>query len=36
MNRAAIIEQVKQTQESLAKLLALLEASEGDKFAAQL
>jgi hypothetical protein len=36
MNRAAVIEQLKQTQEMLAKLLALLETSEGDKFAAHL
>src|SRR4029450_110085 len=36
MNRAAVIEQLKQTQETLAKLLALLEAGEGDKFAARL
>jgi prephenate dehydrogenase len=34
MNRAAVIEQLKQTQEMLAKLLALLEAGEADKFAA--
>ena len=36
MNRVAVVEQLKQTQETLAKLLALLEASEGDKFAAHL
>jgi len=36
MNRAAVIEQLKQTQETLAKLLALLEAGEADKFAAHL
>jgi hypothetical protein len=36
VNRAAVIEQVKQTQETLAKLLALLEAGEADKFAAHL
>jgi len=36
MNRAAVIEQWKQTQEMLARLLALLEAGEGDKFAAHL
>jgi len=36
MNRAAVIEQLKQTQEMLARLLALLEAGEGDKFAAHL
>jgi hypothetical protein len=36
MNRAAVIEQLKQTQKMLARLLALLEAGEGDKFAAHL
>jgi hypothetical protein len=36
MNRAAVIAQLKQTQEMLAKLLALLEAGEADKFAAHL
>jgi hypothetical protein len=36
MNRAAVIEQLKQTQEMLTKLLALLEAGEADKFAAHL
>jgi hypothetical protein len=36
MNRAAMIEQLKQTQEMIAKLLALLEAGEADKFAAHL
>jgi hypothetical protein len=36
MNRAAVIEQLKQTHETLAKLLALLEAGESDKFAAHL
>jgi hypothetical protein len=36
MNRAAVIEQLKQTQEILAKLLAVLEAGEADKFAARL
>jgi hypothetical protein len=36
MNRAAVIEQLKQTQETLAKLLALLKAGEADKFAAHL
>ena len=36
MNRAAVIGQLKQTQEMLAKLLALLEAGEADKFAAHL
>ncbi|HEY5707312.1 MAG TPA: hypothetical protein VIS96_17265 [Terrimicrobiaceae bacterium] len=34
MNRAAVIEQLRQTRETLDKLLALLEASQGDKFAA--
>ena len=36
MNRAAVIEQLKQTQEMLAKVLALLESSEADKFVAHL
>jgi hypothetical protein len=36
MNRAAVIEQLKQTQEMLAQLLALLQAGETDKFAAHL
>jgi hypothetical protein len=36
MNRAAVIEQLKQTEEILARLLALLEAGEADKFAAHL
>jgi hypothetical protein len=36
MNRAAVIEQLKQTQEILAKVLALLESSEADKFVAHL
>ena len=36
VNRAAIIEQLKQTQEMLAKLLALLEAGAADKCAAHL
>jgi hypothetical protein len=36
VNRAAIIEQLKQTQEMLAKLLALLEAGVADKCAAHL
>jgi hypothetical protein len=31
MNRAAMIEQLKQTQEMIAKLLSLLEAGEADK-----
>jgi prephenate dehydrogenase len=34
MNRAAVIEQLRQAQEMLANLLALLEAGEADKFAA--
>ena len=34
--RAAVIEQLKQTQEMLAKLLALLEAGAADKCAAHL
>ena len=34
--RAAVIEQLKQTQEMLARLLALLQASEADKFVAHL
>jgi hypothetical protein len=36
MNRAAVIEQLKQTQDTLARLLALLEAGEADRFAAHL
>ena len=36
MNRAAVIEQLKQTQETLNKLLALLQSSEADKFVAHL
>ena len=36
MNRAAVIEQLKQTQDMLAKLLALLQAGKTDKFAAHL
>jgi hypothetical protein len=36
MNRAAVIEQLKQTRETLDKLLALLESSEADRFAAHL
>ena len=36
MNCAAIIEQLKQAQDMLAKLLALLQAGEADKFAAHL
>ena len=33
MNRAAVVEQLKQTQQMLAKLLALLESGEADQFA---
>jgi hypothetical protein len=36
MNRAAVIEQLKATQETLNKLLALLESSEADGFVAHL
>jgi hypothetical protein len=36
MNRGAVIEQVKATQETLNKLLALLESSEADRFVAHL
>lgn len=36
MNRAAMIEQLKQTRETLDKLLVLFEASEADKFVAHL
>jgi hypothetical protein len=36
MNRAAVIEQLKATQETISKLLALLESSEADKFVAHL
>jgi Family of unknown function (DUF6882) len=36
MNRAAVIEQLKQTHETLAKLLALLEAGQSKQFAAHL
>jgi hypothetical protein len=32
MNRGAVIEHLKATQETLSKLLALLETSETDKF----
>jgi hypothetical protein len=34
MNRAAVIEQLKATQETLSKLLALLQSSEADRFVA--
>jgi hypothetical protein len=36
MNRAAVIEQLEATQATLAKLMALLESSEADKFVAHL
>jgi hypothetical protein len=36
MDRTAVIEQIKATQETLSKLLALLESSEADKFVAHL
>ena len=36
MNRTAMIEQLKQTQEMIAKLLSLFDAGEADKFAAHL
>ena len=36
MNRAALIEQLKATQETLAKLLGFLQSSEADKFVAHL
>ena len=36
MNRAAVIEQLKATQNTIARLLALLESSEADKFVAHL
>ena len=36
VNRAAVIEQLKQTQDMLSSLLALLQAGESDKFAAHL
>lgn len=36
MNRAAVIEQLKATQETLNKLLVLLESSEAEKFVAYL
>ena len=34
MNRAAVIEQLKQTQDMLGRLLALLQDGESDKFTA--
>ena len=36
MNRAAVIEQLKATQQTLEKLLALLESGERDRFSAHL
>jgi hypothetical protein len=36
MNRAALIEQLRATQEMIGKLLVLLESSEADKFVAHL
>jgi hypothetical protein len=36
MNRAAVIEQLRATQETLSKLLALLESTQADKFVAHL
>jgi hypothetical protein len=36
MNRAAVVEQLKTTQEMLNKLLTLFESSEADKFVAHL
>jgi hypothetical protein len=36
MNRAAVIDQLRATQEILSKLLALLESSESDKFVTHL
>jgi hypothetical protein len=36
MKRGAVIDQLKATQETLAKLLALLESSEADQFVAHL
>jgi hypothetical protein len=36
MNRAAVIEQLKTTRQTLDKLLTLLESSEADKFVAHL
>jgi hypothetical protein len=36
MNRAAVIEQLRATQHTLEKLLALLEASEQDRFTSHL
>jgi hypothetical protein len=36
VTRAAVIEQLRATQETLNKLLALLESSQGDRFAAHI
>jgi hypothetical protein len=36
MHRAAVIEQLRATQETIGKLLLLLESSEADKFVAHL
>jgi hypothetical protein len=36
MDREAVIEQIRATQETLNKLLALVESSEADKFVAHL
>jgi hypothetical protein len=36
MNRTAVIEQLKATQETLSKLMALLKSSEADRFVAHL
>ncbi len=36
MNREAVIEQPKQTRETLDKLLALLQSSEADRFVAHI
>ena len=36
MNRAAVIEQIRATQQNLEKLLGLLESSEQDRFASHL
>ena len=36
INRAAVIEQFRQRRETLDRLLALLESSQGDKFAAHI
>jgi hypothetical protein len=36
MNRAAVIEQIRATQQTLKKLLGLLESSEQDRFASHL